>query len=807
MLKLKSSFNLIKSRQAIVTLLTLTPLLIAPAPTTAQQPPPAMPAQSTQISNANWEQQFGFPGSFHTVTSLGAGKQNVYAGLFFGGEVGKLNVKGIAKWDGGRWSAMGQGTDDPPSEFYVNSRPTSGTANSFYDDVYIVGGFEQVDGKSIGGVARWDDQAATWHAVGSGVGPRDSVDSATATAVTMIGNDLYIGGEFTKVDGKAISNIAKWDGTAWSAVGDYLEYEPTGNMGEVYALAGLPDGRLVVGGKFTRTYNTPGDNTGTPMNYITIWNPQTGTFTPLGSGLSSAPSDIEVVGNDIYVGGAFATAGGVAVKGIARWDGTKWAALSTGLANGGISSMTHFSNTLYIGGSFGGVGTANAHRIAKWDGATWLGLDDTNSEEDDITGVVVIGDGTLYAAGDMELFKGVLANNIARWSEAEQLWRTLGYGLANTSLAGDVSATYVMPDGKVLAAGDFGRAGGVSVNNLALWDPTKRQWSPFGQGADGAVNTIVRSGNLLYFGGAFTTIGGISAPKIATYDLVTGQWASLGTGLNGTVFAVAFALDGVAYVGGNFTATPNGPADRLALWNPATQTWSAPPFQFDNVSTFYTPSVFTILPDATGALIGGSFFRLRINGQLTDERFNGLFYWDRATNTVTRQGNGATYGDDLLGSVNALVHGPDGIYVGGRFDKIGAGIAANNAAKLTNAGWQPLGTGVNATSPTTPRILTMLRVGDLIFTGGEFFTAGNTTSTNAAVWNLTTNQWQALGEGIYGGDLDSEVVTIAAGPTAVYFGGEFWFAGDGQASSFAAWRFVPANITLDRFAYMPTLIR
>ena len=74
----------------------------------------------------------------------------------------------------------------------------------------------------------------------------------------------------------------------------------------------------------------------------------------------------------------------------------------------------------------------------------------------------------------------------------------------------------------------------------------------------------------------------------------------------------------MAYVGGVFTATPNGPADRLALWNPATKTWSAPPFAFDNVSTFYTPSVYTLLPDANGVLIGGGFFRLRINGELTE---------------------------------------------------------------------------------------------------------------------------------------------------------------------------------------------
>jgi hypothetical protein len=85
----------------------------------------------------------------------------------------------------------------------------------------------------------------------------------------------------------------------------------------------------------------------------------------------------------------------------------------------------------------------------------------------------------------------------------------------------------------------------------------------------------------------------------------------------------------------------------------------------------------------------------------------------------------------------------------------------------------------------------MALAGTCLFVGGGFERAGNTTSSRAAIWSLTANDWQALGDGIGGGDLDSEVRTIAVGSGQVFFGGEFWYAGDGQSGSFAIWNLTP----------------
>ena len=62
---------------------------------------------------------------------------------------------------------------------------------------------------------------------------------------------------------------------------------------------------------------------------------------------------------------------------IAKWDGSSWAALGSGL-NGSVHALTVFDDgggpALYAGGSFTSAGGVAASRIAKWDGSSWAAL-------------------------------------------------------------------------------------------------------------------------------------------------------------------------------------------------------------------------------------------------------------------------------------------------------------------------------------------------------------------------------------------------------------------------------------------------
>ncbi len=64
---------------------------------------------------------------------------------------------------------------------------------------------------SANNIAKWDGSA--WSALGSGMN-----DAVHALAVDGSGN-LVAGGSFTTAGGVSANHIAKWDGSAWSALG------------------------------------------------------------------------------------------------------------------------------------------------------------------------------------------------------------------------------------------------------------------------------------------------------------------------------------------------------------------------------------------------------------------------------------------------------------------------------------------------------------------------------------------------------------------------------------------------------------
>ena len=92
----------------------------------------------------------------------------------------------------------------------------------------------------------------------------------------------------------AANRIAKWNGSAWSALGTEMN-------GTVYALA-VSGTDLYAGGGFL--FTTAG---GGSANYIAKWNGS--AWSPLGTGVDSTVRALAVSGTDLYAGGYFAFAG------------------------------------------------------------------------------------------------------------------------------------------------------------------------------------------------------------------------------------------------------------------------------------------------------------------------------------------------------------------------------------------------------------------------------------------------------------------------------------------------------------------
>lgn len=331
--------------------------------------------------------------------------------------------------------------------------------------------------------------------------------------------------------------------------------------GSIRALAALPDGRIALGGSFSRCGTTATAN-------VAIWDPASGAFSALGSGLSgggepmvAGASALLAHGGLLYVGGAFAQAGGVAVRNLARFDPATgaWSPLGAPAANGvegEVLALAAVGGDLYAGGAFERAGGQAARNLARFTIATqaWSIPPATPSG---LVRALAVDGGALYAAGDFRRIGGAAIAHVGRFDPASQAWTALGAGVD-----GSVSALAV--DGGVLyAGGAFRAAGGAPANLVAAWDGT--QWRPLGGATDEGlrggplylrtVHALAVTSDEVLAGGDHLRAGARTASRIARFDRRTQAWSALGSapaeGLDAAGRALVVSAR-VAYVGGGF---------------------------------------------------------------------------------------------------------------------------------------------------------------------------------------------------------------------------------------------------------------
>ena len=285
---------------------------------------------------------------------------------------------------------------------------------------------------------------------------------------------------------------------------------------------------------------------------------ETKSWSAVGLGLNNWVETLATMNGKLFAGGAFTSAGGVPANRIAKWDGTNWSALGTGINVGWVATMDVKGSTLYAGGEFLSAGSIpSTYAIAKWDEAnsSWSSLGTgTNSW---VYALTVI-DQQVYAKGIFTTAGGSPTKNIARWDGTS--WFPLGSGINNSGFESSLTSS----GSTLYAGGYFNSAGGVSANSIAKWDEANYTWSPLGSGVNGGVRALIEMGGELYAGGGFTVAGGVSANRIAKWNGST--WAPLGSGTNGPVFALA-AIGSDLYVGGDFTMAGGITVNGIAKWD------------------------------------------------------------------------------------------------------------------------------------------------------------------------------------------------------------------------------------------------
>jgi hypothetical protein len=248
-------------------------------------------------------------------------------------------------------------------------------------------------------VARWD--GAAWHALGGGM-------NGTVYALAEYDGQIVAGGAFTSADGAPAASIARWDGTGWRALGSGLAGSLTcPGCTFVYALAAY-GGDLIAAGNFTSAG-------GVPANGLARWDGA--AWSPLGDGVNNEARALAVHGGDLVVGGVFTMVGGVAAGRVARWDGSSLTPMGAGF-NDTVSALSARPEGLLAGGAFTRADGAPATRIARWTGQIWAAYTDGVGANTTYSGSVsAFGDlgGDLLVGGNFTLAGGEPSAYLARW--------------------------------------------------------------------------------------------------------------------------------------------------------------------------------------------------------------------------------------------------------------------------------------------------------------------------------------------------------------------------------------------------------
>ncbi|MBM4112137.1 MAG: hypothetical protein FJ253_02005, partial [Phycisphaerae bacterium] len=383
------------------------------------------------------------------------------------------------------------------------------------------------------------------------------------------GAALFAAGWFTNAGGVRALRVSRWNGSAWSALG-------TGLNGTVRAMAIFDDGlgggpALFVGGDFTSAGNVSTNN-------IAKWD---GTqWSALGNGMNGIVRALEVFddgsggGPALYAAGQFSVAGSTEASFLAKWDGETWTAVGDG-TNGWIYALEVFDDgggggpALFVGGNFMSAGGVDASRVARWDGTAWSSVGGAAPDGPVYALLAVdapqLGGPALFMSGFFHDLGVIPANFVARWNGAG--WSALGTGTNDW-----IWALEVFDDGSgsgpsLIAGGYFIFAGGMSAARIAKWNGA--EWSTLGSGIAGVAAPRIFSlkvfddeggaGPALYAGGIFATAGGVPAANIAKWN--GSEWSALGDGVSGGaapgVQALVVSNDGAALIaGGSFPASP-----------------------------------------------------------------------------------------------------------------------------------------------------------------------------------------------------------------------------------------------------------
>ncbi len=676
-------------------------------------------------------------GSENGITGHVSSLAYVDGKLFVGGmmrKAGSKSVNGVAYWDGISWNALGNDETNGIRLITVTSEGDtlihSGHVWSLYgyeNMIYIGGLFHLAGGDPARGVAGWNTTSGEWETFNGGFEGDFPNSLVYGMSFAANGNELYVGGQFSYAGSVPARNIARWNGSEWSEVGGGannwvrdLGFDDEGNLYAVGFFTMVDTIQVSGLAKWNGTnWESPGN-----MRFVESWSPYVPEL-----------RKVRALNGSVYVGGYFKVMNDEPAASFARWDGTQWHKINGlgfthGLSPGTITAIQPVGDRIYIGGVFTTAGYLTLNGLVEWDETTssWQKISDGSEDKGIYDGGIIAlasSDNDLYAGGYFSIAGGVYANNIAKWNGSE--WDHMSMGYIN-GIKGDVHSIFIDGD-NVYVGGQFAWAGSVQAYHIAKWNG--QVWSSLGIGVGGvpgpSVDAIYKIGNYLYVAGHFAFVGDMEndelpANSIARFNLTTERWEALGNGIEYVQgypgFVEALEYDGTyLYAGGIFSRAGNTDIFSIALWDG--EKWL--PLQPEGKQDGVDGIVYTIKKHNNDILFGGIF-------ALPDEpEIQHLARWDGTEWHEIGSGVSSTGG---YARVRAIQTYQDRIIVGGLFD-LAESTPVSNLAMWDGTGWDNLGGGTNA------QVNTLDIFGNKLMAGGWFTIAGGKPSISIAEYDLT----------------------------------------------------------------------
>jgi hypothetical protein len=371
-----------------------------------------------------------------------------------------------------------------------------------------------------------------------------------------------------------------------------------------------------------------------------------GSWSALGSSTNLRVNSLLMKDDTLYVGGDFASAGGVSgTNGVAAWSTRTqaWHALGTGV-NGSVWSMTAHDDTVYVGGVFTEAsGIASTAYVAAWSQSddTWRGITPGTSPNAQVEVVAAWGDDTLAVGG-------YFTSPRTRFSPVVLSTGTWASGPSPNlsdrpeAFAVQGAATATTEDDTLYVGGPFTTPSG----SIAALAPGGSSWASVGGGLNQEIRALALAGgrtvspldDTLYAGGFFTDAGGnTSGDYIAAWASATNTWGPLGAGFDS--HALAIAVDdtrGLVYAGGNFTQQQGATANslsRIGVWDTGISAWIPLRFATSATANGVNGPVESIALDDSLVYVGGNFTSSGSSGGTNPISRLGLWTWAPPTGT------------------------------------------------------------------------------------------------------------------------------------------------------------------------------